>query len=70
MAGRIVRIGMFLMAAASTGAVGASGAGLLKRAALGDLELGRGWIYDDLGAGYARARETGKPLLVVLRCVP
>ncbi len=28
------------------------------------------WIYDDLKAGYARARKTGKPLLVSFRCVP
>lgn len=28
------------------------------------------WIYDDLEAGYARARQTGKPLLVSFRCVP
>jgi serine protease Do len=28
------------------------------------------WIYDDLGAGFAEAKKTGKPLLVVLRCVP
>lgn len=28
------------------------------------------WIYGDLEAGYAKARETGKPLLVVLRCIP
>ncbi|MFQ5505825.1 MAG: hypothetical protein ACE5F1_13670 [Planctomycetota bacterium] len=28
------------------------------------------WIYDDLDAGYARGRKTGKPLLVSFRCVP
>ncbi len=28
------------------------------------------WIYDNLEAGQARARESGKPLLVSLRCVP
>lgn len=28
------------------------------------------WIYDDLPKGIAQARETGKPLLVVLRCIP
>ncbi len=28
------------------------------------------WIYGDLQAGFARARETGKPLLVTYRCVP
>lgn len=33
--------------------------------------LGGGkWIYNDLGKGFAEAKQTGKPLLVVLRCVP
>ena len=28
------------------------------------------WIYDDLKAGQAQAKKTGKPLLVSFRCVP
>ncbi len=28
------------------------------------------WIYEDVERGFAEARRTGKPLLVVLRCVP
>jgi serine protease Do len=28
------------------------------------------WIYNDLPTGFARAKESGKPLLVVLRCIP
>lgn len=28
------------------------------------------WIYGDLEAGFARAKKTGKPLLVTYRCVP
>lgn len=28
------------------------------------------WIYNDLPRGFAAAKETGKPLLVVLRCIP
>jgi hypothetical protein len=28
------------------------------------------WIYNDFQKGFAEARRTGKPLLVVLRCVP
>jgi serine protease Do len=28
------------------------------------------WIYNDLETGMARAKDTGKPLLVVLRCIP
>ncbi len=29
-----------------------------------------GWIYNDLNQGFTEARLTGKPLMVVLRCVP
>lgn len=28
------------------------------------------WIYNDLETGFDQARRTGKPLLVVLRCIP
>jgi hypothetical protein len=28
------------------------------------------WIYNDLDLAFERARETGKPILVVLRCIP
>lgn len=28
------------------------------------------WIYNDLPRGFAEAKRTGKPLLVVLRCIP
>jgi serine protease Do len=28
------------------------------------------WIYNDLAKGFAEAKATGKPLLVVLRCLP
>ena len=37
---------------------------------LQDLEVKGDWIYNDLQAGLAEARKTGKPLLVVIRCVP
>ncbi|HZE95720.1 MAG TPA: PDZ domain-containing protein [Planctomycetota bacterium] len=40
------------------------------RAAMGDGALAGEWIYDDVDAGLAEARKTGKPLMVVLRCVP
>ena len=33
-------------------------------------ETGGGWIYNDLKRGYREAKRTGKPLFVVLRCVP
>src|SRR5581483_8235719 len=40
------------------------------REGLKDAELKGPWIYDDLDAGLAEAKSTGKPMLVVLRCVP
>ena len=40
------------------------------RRALGDNDLVGTWIYDDLDAGYAEAKKSGKPLMVVIRCVP
>lgn len=35
-----------------------------------DIETAPHWIYDDLPQALATAKQTGKPLLVVLRCVP
>ena len=40
------------------------------REAMGDSALAGTWVYDDLEAATAEAGRTGKPLLVVLRCVP
>jgi serine protease Do len=40
------------------------------RTALKDDAVKGDWIYDDLPAGYALAKKTGKPLMVVFRCVP
>ena len=40
------------------------------REAMGDHALVGTWIYDDLDAGVAEARRSGRPLMVVLRCVP
>ena len=37
---------------------------------LKDTELVGTWIYDDLDAGLAEAKKSGKPMMVVLRCVP
>jgi len=37
------------------------------RKALKDLDEAASWVYDDLDAGFAKARETGRPLLVVFR---
>jgi hypothetical protein len=38
-----------------------------KQKALNDLDVAPEWIYDDLPAGLAQAKKTGKPLLVVFR---
>jgi hypothetical protein len=40
------------------------------RESLKDIPVADHWIYDDLPAAIAQAKESGKPLLVVLRCVP
>jgi hypothetical protein len=40
------------------------------RAAMGDANLVGTWFYEDLEGGLAEARRSGKPLMVVLRCVP
>ena len=33
-------------------------------------EFGGKWIYDDIKRGFIEANQSGKPLLVVFRCVP
>jgi hypothetical protein len=40
------------------------------RRAVGDGPLAGPWIYDDVAAGFAEAKQSGKPLAVFLRCVP
>jgi hypothetical protein len=40
------------------------------RAAMGDTTLVGPWYYDDFEGGLAEAKRSGKPLMVVLRCVP
>ena len=35
-----------------------------------EVEAAGHWIYNDLSKGFAEAARTGRPLLVVLRCVP
>jgi hypothetical protein len=37
------------------------------RTALKDTEVKGDWIYDDLGAGFAEAKKTGKPMMIVFR---
>ena len=35
-----------------------------------EVEAAGHWIYNDLPKGFAEAARTGKPLLIVVRCVP
>jgi serine protease Do len=37
---------------------------------LGDLDVKGAWIYNDMKAGFAQAKQSGRPMLVVFRCVP
>ena len=37
---------------------------------LKDTQVAPHWVYDDLAKGFARAKATGMPLMVVFRCVP
>ncbi|MBT3270929.1 PDZ domain-containing protein [Candidatus Poribacteria bacterium] len=42
----------------------------LIQEALEDTEVGAAWIYHDYDKAVAQAKETGKPLFVLFRCVP
>ena len=37
------------------------------RTALKDTEVKGDWIYDDLNAGFAEAKKSGKPMMIVFR---
>lgn len=50
--------------------LGAADREALVRKDLKDVVEGGLWIYNDLPRGFEEARRTGKPLLVVLRCIP
>src|SRR5205085_919608 len=54
-------------------ATGPAGAQTREQKVLADrqkVEAEGFWIYNDLPKGFAEAKKTGKPLLVVLRCIP
>jgi hypothetical protein len=56
------------MAAACLSAAGAQDAAKEQlRVALKDNEVKGDWIYDDLAAGMAAAKKTGKPMMIVFR---
>lgn len=48
-------------------AVGQDPAKETLRQKLKDNDVAAEWIYDDLAAGFAQAKKTGKPMLVVFR---
>ena len=69
---RGMRHGLALISAlaiTSAAFVAADGNTKLK-AFLNDDKVPDGWIYEDIDAGYAAAKKSGKPLLVSFRCVP
>ncbi len=56
-----------LLSVAGTAAAQSGPEELRKK--LGDFELVGKWFYDDLAGAEAEAKKTGKPLLIVFRCV-
>src|SRR5262245_39886671 len=68
-------MGRTILLALAAGAVlvGSAAAQTREQKVLGDrqkIEAEGFWIYNDLARGFAEAKITGKPLLVVLRCIP
>jgi serine protease Do len=35
-----------------------------------ELLADQSWIYNDFAKGFATAKKTGRPMLVVIRCIP
>lgn len=73
MPARKLRLLIWLAIAATAGAgivayAGSSNEQLQKD--LGDEQIVGEWHYDDIPAGFAAARRTGRPLMLVYRCVP
>ena len=66
----MTRIALLLLCFPLMGAVAAENRDTKVRNDRTDVLSGGRWIYNDLGKGFAEAKKTGKPLLVVLRCVP
>jgi serine protease Do len=59
-----------LLAFAAHGRVWSEDRAALVRKDLQDFAATGQWIYNDLGRGFDEAKKSGKPLLVVLRCIP
>lgn len=51
----------------SAGVLEASGPRVTPQDAFNEEDLGERWIYDDVQAGLAEAKRTGKPLLAAFR---
>ena len=64
----IPAVGLVLLLGTATWLDAREGADLKE--VLQDHEVKGPWIYDDLDAGFAAARKSGKPLLVNFSCVP
>ena len=62
---RRLRLLVITFACVALSAIALADEGDLKEE-LGD-DVEPTWIYDDVEAGYAKAKETGKPLLVAFR---
>jgi serine protease Do len=61
---------LFLLSASATWAATVKDREGAVRQDRATMENDARWIYNDVERGFAEARKTGKPLLVVLRCVP
>lgn len=69
MANRAILCGAFLAMGALGAAKSPQEVGPLQKA-LGDVEPEGPWVYNDIPAGFEAAGKSGKPLLIVFRCVP
>lgn len=60
-------IGLLALAAGSASAQSAGGLAERFKKSLKDTKVHPSWVYNDLAAGFAAAKRTRKPLLVVFR---
>lgn len=67
MLSRMLAISVLLGALVSLTPMSAQDAKDRLREKLKDAAAGESWIYDDINAGFAEAKQTGKPMLVVFR---
>ncbi|MBI4583678.1 MAG: PDZ domain-containing protein [Planctomycetes bacterium] len=60
----------FILGIGFAARVGAEDRAERVRKDLEEITAGGRWIYNDLEKGFEEARKSGKPLLVVIRCIP